>query len=196
MRDRVSERERLNIESNYHMIATGDLVKASQVYELYVQTYPRDRSRTPTWATPTGTWDATRKHCRSIARGFRLDPDDVRNYTNVAGCLINMNRFDEARDVLQQAQQRKLDDELLWINLYSIAFNKRDAEEMHRLVRSAPVRPGLTDTLLGLQSGTEAYFGHLKKARDLTTRAHEFAHQNDDNETAAGYLVSACHMGN
>ena len=46
-----------------------------------------------------------------------------------------MNRFDEARDVLQQAQQRKLDDELLWINLYSIAFNKRDAEEMHRLVR-------------------------------------------------------------
>jgi hypothetical protein len=26
--------------------------------------------------------------------------------------------------VLQQAQQRKLDDELLWINLYSIAFSK------------------------------------------------------------------------
>ena len=70
-------------------------------------------------------------------------------------------------------------------------FNKHDTEEMHRLVRSAPVRPGLTDTLLGLQAGTEAYYGHLKKARDLTTRAREFAHQNDDNETAAGYVLSA-----
>ena len=67
---------------------------------------------------------------------------------------------------------------------------------MHRLVRSAPVRPGLTDTLLGLQAGTEAYYGHLKKARDLTTRAREYAHQNDDNETAAGYVCERCHMGN
>ena len=40
---------------------------------------------------------------------------------------------------------------------YSIAFNKRDTQEMQRLVRSAPVKPGLTDTLLGLRAGTEAY---------------------------------------
>ena len=191
LRDRVSERERLNIESNYYMIATGDLVKASQVYELYVQTYPRDsRAYSNLGYTDwyLGRYD---KALPEFREGLQLDPDNVRNYTNVAGCLINMNRFDEARDVLQQAQQRKLDDELLWINLYSIAFNKRDTEEMHRLVRSAPVRPGLTDTLFGLQAGTEAYYGHLKKARDLTTRAREFAHQNDDDETAAGYVVSA-----
>jgi predicted Zn-dependent protease len=105
--------------------------------------------------------------------------------------LIDMNRFDEAREMLHQAQERKLDDELLWINLYSIAFNKHDKEEMHRLVQSAAVRPGLSDVLVGLQSDTEAYFGHLKKARELTGRAHDFAHQNADNETAAGYLVTA-----
>jgi eukaryotic-like serine/threonine-protein kinase len=191
LRDRVSERERLNIESNYYMIATGDLVKASQVFELYVQTYPRDsRAYSNLGYTDwyLGRYDKALPEFRA---GLQLDPDDVRNYTNVAGCLINMNRFDEARDVLQQAQQRKLDDELLWINLYSIAFNKRDTEEMHRLVLSAPVRPGLTDTLFGLQAGTEAYYGHLKKARDLTTRAREFAHQNGDDETAAGYVMSA-----
>ena len=102
-----------------------------------------------------------------------------------------MNRFDEAREVLHQAQQRKLDDELLWINLYSIAFHKHDTEEMHRLVQSAAAKPGLSDVLLGLQSDTEAYFGHLKKARELTARAHDFAHQNEDNETAASYLVTA-----
>jgi serine/threonine protein kinase/tetratricopeptide (TPR) repeat protein len=191
LRDRVTERERLNIESNYYLIATGDLVKASQVYELYVQTYPRDsRARSNLGYTD---WSLGRyeKALPEYREALGLDPDNVRNYTNVAGCLINMNRFDEAREVLQQAQRRKLDDELLWINLYSIAFNRQDAEEMHRLVRSAPVKPGLTDTLFGLQAGTEAYYGRLKKARDLTARAREFAHQNEDNETAAGYLVSA-----
>jgi eukaryotic-like serine/threonine-protein kinase len=191
LRDRVTERERLNIESNYHMIATGDLVKASQVYELYVETYPRDshaRSDLGYTDWSLGRYD---KALTEYREGLRLDPDNVRNYTNVAGCLINMNRFDEAREVLQQAQQRTLDDELLWINLYSIAFNKHDTEEMHRLVQIAPVKPGLTDTLLGLQAGTQAYYGHLKKARNLATRAREFAHQNEDNEAAAGYLLSA-----
>jgi tetratricopeptide (TPR) repeat protein len=42
LREHVTERERLNIESNYYLIATGDLVKAAEVYELCVQTYPRD----------------------------------------------------------------------------------------------------------------------------------------------------------
>ena len=92
------------------MIATGDLVKASQVYELYVQTYPRDARALSNLGYTDWYWDATRKHWRSIARELRLDPDNVRNYTNVAGCLINMNRFDEAESVLQQAQQRKLDE--------------------------------------------------------------------------------------
>jgi serine/threonine protein kinase/tetratricopeptide (TPR) repeat protein len=191
LRDRVTERERLTIESNYYMIATGDLVKASQVYELYVQTYPRDSRARSNLGYTDWSLGLYEKALPDYREALSLDPDNVRNYTNVAGCLINMNRFDEAREVLQQAQQRKLDDELLWINLYSIAFNKQDEEEMHRLVRTAPVKPGLTDTLFGLQAGTEAYYGRLKKARDLTTRAREFAHQNGDNETAAGYLVSA-----
>jgi len=191
LREHVTERERLNIESNYHLIATGDLVKAAQVYELYVQTYPRDsRARSnlgyADWSL--GRYD---KALAEYREALRLDPDNVRNYTNVAGALINMNHFDEAKDVLLKAQLRKLDDELLWVNLYSIAFNKRDAAEMGRLVQTAPVKPGLTDTLLGLEAETAAYHGGLKKARELTARAHDFASQNGDNETAAGFLVSA-----
>jgi eukaryotic-like serine/threonine-protein kinase len=191
LREHVTERERLNIESNYYLIATGDLVKAAQVYELYVQTYPRDsRARSnlgyADWSL--GRYD---KALTEYREALRLDADNVRNYTNVAGALINMNRFDEAKDVLLKAQERKLDDELLWVNLYSIAFNKRDVAEMGRLVQSAPVKPGLTDTLLGLEAETEAYYGGLKKARGLTARAHDFARQNGDNETAAGFLVSA-----
>ena len=67
--------------------------------------------------------DATRKHWRSIARSFGGSRECAQLHQR-RWRLIDMNRFDEARDVLHQAQQRKLDDELLWINLYSIAFQQ------------------------------------------------------------------------
>jgi len=42
LRDRVTERERFIITTLYYDNITGDLEKASQVYELWVQAYPRD----------------------------------------------------------------------------------------------------------------------------------------------------------
>jgi eukaryotic-like serine/threonine-protein kinase len=62
---------------------------------------------------------------------------------------------------------------------------------MRHLVESAAGRFGLDDVLLGMQSDTEAYFGRLKRARELMTRAQQLAHTNGENETASGYLLSA-----
>ena len=42
MRRKVSERERFTIEANYYILATGELEKAAQTYELWQQTYTRD----------------------------------------------------------------------------------------------------------------------------------------------------------
>ena len=42
LREKVSERERFNIEGDYYAKATGELEKAAQTYELWQQTYPRD----------------------------------------------------------------------------------------------------------------------------------------------------------
>ena len=43
LRERVSEVEKFYIESHYYEYGTGDLEKARQVYELWAQSYPRDR---------------------------------------------------------------------------------------------------------------------------------------------------------
>jgi eukaryotic-like serine/threonine-protein kinase len=191
LRSRVTERERLSIGSNYFLIATGELVKAEQVYQLYVQTYPRDPGAHVDLGFTSWSLGSYEKALPEYREALRLDPDDVRFYTNVAGDLISLSRFEEAQEVLQQAQARKLDDELLWINLYSLAFARRDFLEMRRLVESTAGKPGLEDALLAMQSDTEAYFGHLKKSTQLTKRAQQVAHRNGDNETAAGYLVTA-----
>ena len=42
LRDRVSERERFEIDSNYYGSVTGDMEKAIQNDQLWSQTYPRD----------------------------------------------------------------------------------------------------------------------------------------------------------
>jgi len=43
LRDRVTEREKLIIESAYYWTAVGDLEKTVQVLKVLEQTYPRDR---------------------------------------------------------------------------------------------------------------------------------------------------------
>jgi serine/threonine protein kinase len=42
LRDRVTERERFFVDSHYYTLATGELDKAAQTYELWMQAYPRD----------------------------------------------------------------------------------------------------------------------------------------------------------
>jgi tetratricopeptide (TPR) repeat protein len=44
LRARLSEREKLYVESSYYDLVTGDLEKARQTYQLWIQTYPRDSS--------------------------------------------------------------------------------------------------------------------------------------------------------
>jgi tetratricopeptide (TPR) repeat protein len=46
-------------------------------------------------------------------------------------------------------------------------------------------KPGIEDVLMTMQSDTEAYYGHLGRAREFSRRAVESARKNDDKEAAA-----------
>ena len=49
LRGKVSEQERLTIETDYYRFATGELEKAISSVELFQQTFPRDLSRILRW---------------------------------------------------------------------------------------------------------------------------------------------------
>ena len=74
--------------------------------------------------------------------------------------------------------------------MYGVAFLERDQEEMERQAKWAADKPGVEDWLLSYQSDTEAFFGRLAKARELSQRAVQSARQNDQKETAAGWQVN------
>jgi serine/threonine protein kinase/Flp pilus assembly protein TadD len=195
-REKVSERERLSIEAIYYTYTTGELEKATQAYELWQQTYPRDDrpyANLVFISATLGNLDKAFEEAREAMRRetMRREPDNWATYNNLGANYQNLNRLDGAEAVYKQAEERKLGGEgLLW-NRYSLAFLKSDASQMAQLVSAAMGKPGTEDLLLAAEADTEAWYGKLKNAHDLTRRAMDSAQHNDAKEAAASYQVLA-----
>ena len=191
LRERVSERERLLIEGDYYVIATGELEKAVQTFELWQQTYPRDSlpyTNLGFVSMALGNWEKALEESREA---LRLAPNNAVNYLNLGIAYTTFNRLEEAEAVYKQAEERKLEAEMLLQSRYWLAFLKGDAAQMAQLVSAAMGKPGFEDLLLAAQADTEGWYGKLKNAHELTRRAMDSAQHNDAKETAATYQAAA-----
>jgi len=191
LREKVSKRERLFIEGNYYLSATGELERAEQTFELWQQTYPRDAvpyRRLGFVSASLGNWEKALEERRAA---LRLEPNNVGNYTNLVFVYIRLNRLDEAEAVCKQLEERRLENEALPVGRYCLAFLKADTAKMAQLVATAMGKPGVEDLLLATQADTEGWYGKLKNAHELTGRAMDSALRNDAKESAAGYQAEA-----
>jgi eukaryotic-like serine/threonine-protein kinase len=191
LRDKVSERERLYIDSHYFTMATGELEKAAQVFELSKQTYPRDQISYANLGfiySLIGKYD---KGLEEAREALRLEPNSALSYGNLGQYYLTLNRLDEAEAVFKQAEEHKLESESLLAYRYQLAFLKGDGTEMARLVTTASGKPGTEDLLLAAQADTETWYGRVDKGRELTRWAVESAVHNDAKETAAVYQAEA-----
>jgi eukaryotic-like serine/threonine-protein kinase len=185
LRQRVSERERYGIEAFYYLLATGELEKANQVYEIWEQNYPRDPLPFLDLGNDymiLGLWE---KALPETSASIRLDPNSLFSISNVALNLLALNRTDEAESALEQARSRGLDSHLLRLALYATAFVRGDDNAMQEQLAWAAGRSGEEDWLLSTHSDTHAYFGRLSKAREFTRLAVESALHAEAKETAA-----------
>jgi tetratricopeptide (TPR) repeat protein len=118
---------------------------------------------------------------------LRLAPDHVVPYDDLANYALASQRFDEARQIIHEAQTRKLDNLLLHNALYALGFLGADSAAMAEQEKWFSGRPE-ENYGLALASDTEAYAGHLAKARELTQRALDSAMRADSKENAAIWL--------
>ncbi len=185
LRNRVSVREEYAISAYYYNDVTGEMEKANQTYELYAQGYPRywapHNNRGANYAS-LGQWE---KALSETLEANHLDPDSGVTYGNLVEYYCRLNRFGDAKATYQQALERNLDYPDLHYYRYGVAFLEGDAAEMQRQQDWAAAKPGLEDVLLSYQSDTEAFSGHLKKARELSQRAVESARRAGEAETSA-----------
>jgi len=189
--DRVSEREKLRIAAAYYQIATGELEKADRTYQLWIQSYPRDPTAFGNLGNDymsLGQWEKAVVQSRE---SLRLEAQSVVNQTNLGFQYLALNRVDDAKKVLDQAQALNLEGAFLHQLIYALAFLRGDAAEMERQVAWAAGKPGDEDVMLSMQSDTEACAGRLTKAREFSRRAADSALRIDSKETAAWWKVSA-----
>jgi serine/threonine protein kinase/tetratricopeptide (TPR) repeat protein len=188
LRDRVSDREKYRISAFYFQYVTGEVEKATEAYELWAKTYPRDM-------VPHGNlgvlYFALGQYDKAIAEteaSLRIEPTII-GYGNQAENYIFVNRLKDASQMLQEAQQKNFDGLIIRIDRYSLAFLSGDAAEMERQVAWAAGRPGEEDQMLDAHADTQACYGRLEKARDLARRAADSAVRADAKETGALWLA-------
>jgi len=191
LREKVSERERFQIEAFYYLVTTGELDKAAQTYELWKQTYPRDASPYLDLGFIYTALGNLEKGLEESLEALRLQTDAAVNYGNVGNAYTNLNRLDEAEAVYKQAEERKVENEILLLYRYQLAFLKDDATRMAQSASAAQGKPGTEDVLLAAEADTEGWHGRLKNAQELTRRAMDSAQHNDAKETAAAYQAAA-----
>jgi serine/threonine protein kinase/predicted Zn-dependent protease len=191
LRDRVADRERFYIDSSYYNMVTGELEKELGVYEEWKLAYPRDPTPLHKLAYGNGFLGRYEKAEVGYREALKLEPNDVVNYIDLASTYIVLNRLDDAQNTLHELRARRLEHEYVSEVSYMLAFMRGDVGEMDRLLAAANSNPENQDILLSSQSDTEAFHGHLWKARELLLRAVESASQSGSRARASEWQVHA-----
>jgi tetratricopeptide (TPR) repeat protein len=190
LREHASEREKLAITADYYSTVTGELDKAAQTYHEEVESYPRYAAAYLNLGLVYAAQGQHERATESFRQSLSLAPDSGGSYTDLGNSLLSLQRFDEARQIIHEAQVRKLDNSVLRSALYALAFLGADSAAMAEQQQWFAGKPE-ENIGLALASDTEAYGGHLVKARELTRRAVDSAIRADSKESGAIWQANA-----
>jgi eukaryotic-like serine/threonine-protein kinase len=133
LKERASERERLYISGHYHDEVTGDIDKAIEVFEQWVQIYPRDTTPRDNLSLRYGAIGQEEKALASASEAMRIDPKDGYAIQDVANAYLHLNRFDEARAVAEKGASQNIGRSIHFV-LYDLAFIRGDqAAQQHEI---------------------------------------------------------------
>jgi DNA-binding winged helix-turn-helix (wHTH) protein/predicted Zn-dependent protease len=192
LRDRASDQERFFISLNYDLQVTGNLQKAQQTCDLWVQAYPR--AWMPHALLSGGVYPQLGKYEKSVEEAkiaIGVDPDFSIGYSLLAASYVALERTGEAEKILQRATERKLDIPDFHVQRYVIAFLKGDKAGMDREAAQPREKPGVDDWMSNAEGFVAAYSGHLEEARKMSRRAADLARKADRRETEALYETDA-----
>jgi tetratricopeptide (TPR) repeat protein len=190
LRDHTTEHERFLIASSYHLQVTGNLEKAAQGLQVWEQTYPRDPIP---HAFLSGIIYPNLGRYREAATESRLaidlDPSFGIAYAIRAYALANLDRFDEAGEVLRAADVRGIHIPDFAVERYDLAFLRNDEAGVRTAAETASVEPGAEAWVIDHEAFVAAYHGRLRDAHRLNDRAAALAEQVGEHERAAQFAA-------
>ena len=188
LRDRTSEPEKYFITARFHKVVTGNMEKAEEALQLWIQAYPR--SALPHIYIAGAVYPDTAQYEKAVEHGreaVRLSPNFSPAYYVPISDYISLNRIDEAKATYEQARERTMKSSYFILALYQIAFLQNDSAGMAQQVAASAGKPGLEATLLANEADTAAYSGRLRTAREFSRQAVDSAERAGYKEAAATY---------
>jgi serine/threonine protein kinase/tetratricopeptide (TPR) repeat protein len=180
LRGRASDREKFFIAATYETRVTGNLEKALQTCELWVQAYPREKlpyGILGAFVYPTlGKYDKGVEIAKQLVK---LDPDFAIGYLQLAFNSQWFGDLGQAEKTLQRASDRKLELLELAGQRYDMAFLKGDQAGMDREAALAQVQSPPNDMVYDREAFVLAYSGGLKEARRTAQRVANLNSQPD-----------------
>ena len=184
LREHASEQEKLRIASSYYLNVTGELDKAAQTLQEMIESYPRRAGAYGNLGLVFAAQGQYEKAAEITREALRIAPNEFINYGNLANYNLALQHLDEVRQITDETQTRKINDFTFHNALYALAFIGADSAAMAEQQQWFAGKPE-ENFGLALASDTEAYGGHLGKARDLTKRAVDSAIRADSKENGA-----------
>jgi eukaryotic-like serine/threonine-protein kinase len=181
LRERVSEWEKFFILVQYHLQVTGELEQAGQIAQVWSQSYPRERTAHNRLAYAYGQLGQLDGYVTELQQARRLGGDNPIDVAALARAFMALGRLPEARTVVHDALAKN-PERLAFRQLqYSLSFLDDDVNGLREQVNWAMHTAG-ADALLASHSNTDAYFGRLSQARELSQRAEESALHSEFRE--------------
>ena len=193
LRDRVSERERFFISWRYYRDAIQAWDKALELARSWTAAYPREAFAFNSLGAALLRLGQFEASVEPLRQAIRLDSKFIPAYSNLAASLIALDRVAEARQVLQQVFDQRLDFIGARRLSYLLAFLEDDRPAMARELE-ASTGVGETNAAFGWQAHTSAFAGQVKAAHEQFQRGIQMSHQGNFNEVAAQLTMEDAEM--
>jgi DNA-binding winged helix-turn-helix (wHTH) protein/Tfp pilus assembly protein PilF len=190
-KDRVTDFERLSIEAWYQIYATENLEQAAEIFEVERKTYPVSSRNLNDLGVIYGSLGRFDKEIDIDRESLRNGSSAAATYGNLAVSLMALGRFDEADNVLLEASKTTPPSDYLLQVSYWRAFLRGDDAEMQRLLLQSSSVSAAQSLLLSEQANTEAYYGHLRKSRELALNAAALLQKQGQADEAGLCLAQA-----
>jgi tetratricopeptide (TPR) repeat protein len=184
---RVSERERLFIEYQYHDRVTGDQEKAAETLEVWKLSYPRDSRPVNALALIHMRFGRYDEGVTEAQEALRRTPGHPFPLSNLAAAYRGLGKYAEARKVAEEAVTLGVATTPTRRLLYQLGVIAGDGSDAKQL-EWAKGRPREFD-LVSAHAQVAAYRGQMRLATQLYTDAADKALARGLNGTAGGFFA-------
>jgi eukaryotic-like serine/threonine-protein kinase len=184
LRERVTERERMYIESQYALFQY-DLPKALESYKLYISTYPRDANALNNIGSTYGYLGDFEQAAAAFEKTWEAAKWDNVAANNAAGAFLALDRLPEADRYLKEALGQGGGDDSYYHSNTIVAQFLSGSPDWDREIQWAASRPDGFD-IEALAGNIRFFQGNIHEADQRWEHAAQRAVQQHLTDAAGG----------